>query len=118
MPYLSVRNGDKSAKNKHYEACRLSQEPYVLCLRRLTKADVEFDHISLDSSLDRFFDAHEKQIMDSALEIFHRNAAKGATYDIGAKLMSLRNLPIANAERAAAELFAMLLDVRNRARAA
>lgn len=114
MPHLSVAAKNTDAVNAHYKACKSNGMPYVLCLRRRTKANVEFDHISLDSSVDTILEANEREIRDGAIAIFKKNFSSGATYDLGAKVMLMRDLPIENAERAAAELFQMLTDVIER----
>ena len=111
MPHLSVPKGDIEAINRHYKYCQDTQEPYVLCLRRRTRANVEFDHISLDPSVDVVLDKNQILIRDGASEIFRRYACKSARYDISAKVMWMKDLRVDDAERIAAELFSMIKEV-------
>ncbi|PTE15969.1 hypothetical protein [Pseudogemmobacter blasticus] len=108
MSYLSVKADRRDLIDAHFDACKKSQQPYVLCRRRRTKADVEFDFISFDKSLDRIFEQREREIMDRAMEIFHRHKTKGATYHISAKVMAMRGLTVESAELAAAELYKLI----------
>ena len=111
MPYLSVKADRRDLIDAHFEACKKNQQPYVLCLRRRTKADVEFDHISFDSAVDRIFERREREILDRAKQIYLQHASKGSRYDLSAKVMAMRGLTVESAELAAADLYQMIANV-------
>jgi hypothetical protein len=111
VSYLSVKADRADLINAHYEACKASKRPYVLCLHRRTKADVEFDFVTFDKSLDSIFEQRESEILDSAKQIFLRHATKSSSYDLSAKVMFMRGLTVAHAELAAAELYQMIASV-------
>lgn len=111
MTYLSVKADRRDLIDAYFEDCKKKQQPYVLCLRRRTKADVEFDHVSFASAVDRIFEQREREIMDSAMEIFTRHKSKGSSYLISAKVMSMRGLTIESAVLAAADLYQMICGV-------
>lgn len=114
MPHLSIPDGDLAAQNAHYEACCAAGALYVLCLRRRTKANVEFDYITLDKASSAVLEANEMEILDRAEAIYRKHYARGASCDFKATVMFFRDLPVEAAERVAAELFDMLSEVINR----
>ena len=116
MGYLSVKNGDFNSINKHYVECQEAQKPYVICKRRRTKADVDFDHISFDTPVDNVLNDNREEIVSKAIEIFNKYSSKGSKYDVSACLISFSNLEISHAEQAASEVFYMISEVVNRSR--
>ena len=116
MGHLSVKQDDINSINKHYEECKKSQKPYVICKRRRTKADVDFDHISFDKPVDNDLNDNHEEIVSKAIEIFKKHETKGAKYNVSACSISFSNLEINQAEQAASEVFYMILEVVNRSR--
>lgn len=110
MSHLSVKEDRRDLINAHFEACKRKQVPYVLCLRRRTKADVEFDHISFEKDVDHILEQRAQEIRESAVEIFTRHKTKGSSFVISAHVMSMRGLKIESAELAAADLYKMICD--------
>jgi hypothetical protein len=116
MGHLSVKKDDIDSINRHYEECKKAQEPYVICKRRRTKADVDFDHILFDKSVDNVLKDNREEIVSKAIEIFNKHSSKGAKYNVSAGVISFRNLEVNQAEQAASEVFDMISEVVNRSR--
>jgi hypothetical protein len=118
MGHLSVKEDDIDSINKHYEECKKAQEPFVICKRRKTKADVDFNHISFDKPVNNVLKGNHEEIVSKAIKIFqeHSSTSKGAKYNVGDCSITFRNLEVNQAEQAASEVFYMISKVANRSR--
>ncbi|MVO14796.1 hypothetical protein [Parasedimentitalea huanghaiensis] len=111
MSYLKAAKADVRAIDLHYKRCQKEQIPYVLCLTRRTKADVDFDFISLEPALEARIDARAEEVRDRAADIYRSYATKQSEYLMSAKVISLKNLDIPSAEHAAAALYELVSEV-------
>ena len=106
MPHLSARHQDKPLINAHFAACKAAQEPFVLCLRRRTWAEVRFDDATLEPSQRSVLEAHAAEIVDGAMAIItkHRHLCDRDIVD--SNQITLPDVRLETAEAIAAELFA------------
>ncbi|MDT1064754.1 hypothetical protein RM190_23060 [Paracoccus sp. CPCC 101403] len=105
MPYLYTAHHDSARINKHYDLCEKSQDPYVICQVRGTKADVIFDIASLDQNQRAVLDVDVAEIAKDLGPLIARHTRLKDKDLVSAHDITIRDLPIEPAKALAEDLF-------------
>ncbi len=106
------KRNDTDADNEWFDRCQESQSPYIKVIYRTKFADIEWDYITFQRSLDLIFEDNRELLEEKARKIFDKYAgSRSSRGRIDEHIIQFFDIPINNSKQAATEVHDLIADI-------
>lgn len=109
--YRVLSNADKEEQSRWFHECERRKIPYIQVLNRATLAKVEWDYITLPTTLDKLIHDREEELFAQLVEVFTSVADGRSSFSGGAYAGYIDGILIKRAEVVADEIAGLFEQV-------
>ncbi len=114
-PHIFNRRRDGiDGLNNYFAVCEKANVPYVYAETRQKYCDVFFDFISLSEDKRKALTNNRDTVVNDAIAIFMRHSCNKSRYEISSLLISMLDMPIAQANACTQELLSLISGITER----